>query len=257
VQSVPRKRQCTDEENVVDEPMTPESRILESESPETGDAMIRVDTAGFRPVPKHESKPDIQSTTLAMDKETAAKSNYSIMPMNTTMQRTESPSVPEQDPAESFLDTVHQIVDIVHLLNKHQTNLPRTVHRRILQSLHTAQEPIMNSTAHQWSDGRMWMEVLERGSATNRRCSVLNMLEYMGASKWYDSQIEHAKRTVYTTENKPVGEKGAATYVLDRITREYSLLNRKTITNQCSRGKRLRELVEKVGLGILISPKIW
>uniref|UniRef100_A0A093ULD9 Ubiquitin-like-specific protease 1 n=1 Tax=Talaromyces marneffei PM1 TaxID=1077442 RepID=A0A093ULD9_TALMA len=259
VQSVPRKRQCTDEENVVDEPMTPESRILESESPETGDAMIRVDTAGLRPVPKHESKPDIQSTTLAMDKETAAKSNYSIMPINTTMQRTESPSVSEQDPAESvsFLDTVHQIVDIVHLLNKHQTDLPRTVHRRILQSLHTAQKPIMNSTAHQWSDGRMWMEVLERGSATNRRCSVLNMLEYMGASKWYDSQIEHAKRTVYTTENKPVGEKGAATYVLDRITREHSLLSRKAITNQCSRGKRLRELVEKVGLGILISPKIW
>jgi hypothetical protein len=103
----------------------------------------------------------------------------------------------------------------------------------------------------------MWMEVLERGSATNWRCSVLNMLEYMGASKWYDSQIEHAKRTVYTTENKPMGEKGAATYVLDRITREHSLLSRKTITNQCSRGKRLRELVEKVGLGILISPKIW
>ncbi|KUL81575.1 hypothetical protein ZTR_09850 [Talaromyces verruculosus] len=257
VQSVPRKRQCTDEENVVDEPMTPESRILESESPETGDAVIRVDTAGLRPVPKHESKPDIQSTTLAMDKETAAKSNYSIMPINTTMQRTESPSVSEQDPAESFLDTVHQIVDIVHLLNKHQTDLPRTVHRRILQSLHTAQEPIMNSTAHQWSDGRIWMEVLERGSATNRRCSVLNMLEYMGASKWYESQIEHAKRTVYTTENKPVGEKGAATYVLDRITREHSLLSRKTITNQCSRGKRLRELVEKVGLGILISPRIW
>lgn len=58
-------------------------------------------------------------------------------------------------------------------------------------------------------------------------------------------------------ENKPVGEKGAATHVLDRITREHSLLSRKTITNQCSRGKRLRELVEKIGLGILISPKIW
>ena len=101
------------------------------------------------------------------------------------------------------------------------------------------------------------MEVLERGSATNRRCSILNMLEYMGASKWYDTQIQHAKRAVYTTDKKLVGEKGAATHVLDRITREYSLLGRKTIINQCSRGKRLRELVEIVGLGILISPKIW
>jgi hypothetical protein len=58
-------------------------------------------------------------------------------------------------------------------------------------------------------------------------------------------------------ENKPMGKKGAATHVLDRITQEHSLLSRKTITNQCSRGKRLRELVKKIGLGILISPKIW
>uniref|UniRef100_A0A093VIS8 Ubiquitin-like protease family profile domain-containing protein n=1 Tax=Talaromyces marneffei PM1 TaxID=1077442 RepID=A0A093VIS8_TALMA len=263
VQLVPRKKRCTDEENVVDESVTPEVRI-KSESPETKntpDSMIRVDTAVLRPVPNHESKPDPHST-IAMDGEITAKSetiHCSTMPTSPNQERTESPPAPEQDFTESvsFLDTVHQMVDIVHLLNRYQIDLPRTVYQRILQSLHTTQEPIMDSSAHQWSDGRMWMEVLERGSATNRRCSVLNMLEYMGASKWYDSQIEHAKRTVYTTENKPVGEKGAATHVLDHITREYTLLSRKTITNQCSRGKRLRELVEKVGLGILISPKIW
>ncbi|EED20958.1 hypothetical protein TSTA_081910 [Talaromyces stipitatus ATCC 10500] len=265
VQLVPRKKQRTDDKNAVDGPMTPESPIPESESPETEnalDSMICVDTAELRSASKHESKPDVHSTTLAMDEDNAAKSDTihcNTMSMDPTGQRAESPPVPEQDPTESmsFLDTVHQMVNIVHLLNRYQTDLPRTVHRRILQSLHTTQEPIRDSTAHQWSDGRMWMEVLERGSATNRRCSVLNMLEYIGASKWYDEQIEHAKRTVCTMENKPVGEKGAATHVLDRITREHSLLSRKTITNQCSRGKRLRELVEKIGLGILISSKIW
>lgn len=263
MQPVPRKKRCTVEENVVDERVTPEIRIKSEslETKDTPDSMIHVDTAVFRPVPNQESKPDPHST-IAMDGKITAKSetiHCSTMPKSPNRERTESPSVSEQDHTESvsFLDTVHQMVDIVHLLNKYQTDLPRTVYQRILQSLHTTQEPSKDSTAHQWSDGRMWMEVLERGSATNRRCSVLNMLEYMGASKWYDEQIEHAKRTVYTTENKPVGEKGAATHVLDRITREYSLLSRKTISNQCSRGKRLRELVEKVGLGILISPKIW
>jgi hypothetical protein len=245
--------------------MTPESRILESESPETKDALdsvIRVGTAELRPTLKLESKPAVNSTTVATDEENAAKSetiHRSSMSTSPITERTESPPVPEQDLAEgvSFLDTVHQMVDIVHLLNKYPNDLPRTVHQRILQSLHTTQEQIMDSTANQWSDGRVWMEVLERGSATSRRCSVLNMLEYMGASKWYDGQIAHAKRTVCTMENKPVGEKGAAKHVLDRITREHSLLSRKAITNQCSRGKRLRELVEKIGLGILISPKIW
>jgi hypothetical protein len=103
----------------------------------------------------------------------------------------------------------------------------------------------------------MWMEVLERGSATNRRCTVLNMLEYIGASKWYDDQIELAKRTVCTKEKKAVDDKGAATHVLNRIAREHSLLSKKIMTNRFSRGKRLRLLVGELGLGILISPMIW
>uniref|UniRef100_A0A093V2V6 Ubiquitin-like protease family profile domain-containing protein n=1 Tax=Talaromyces marneffei PM1 TaxID=1077442 RepID=A0A093V2V6_TALMA len=265
VQSISRKKQCTADENTVEEPMTPESAGPGSGSSETEDAshtMIRLDTDGLRIKSQHESKADVRPTTLTMVGDNAAKSDTShcnSASMDSTRQRTESPFMPEQGLTEcvSFLDTVHQMVDIVHLFNRHQTDLPRTVHRRILQSLQTTQEPTVDLKVNQWSDGRMWMEVLERGSATNRRCSILNMLEYMGASKWYDSQIEHAKRTVCTIENKPVGEKGAATYVLDRITQEHSLLSRKTITNQCFRGKRLRELVESIGLGILISPKIW
>jgi hypothetical protein len=82
------------------------------------------------------------------------------------------------------------------------------------------------------------------------------MLEYIGASKWYDSQIKHAKHTVFTIENKPIGKKSAAKHILDCITCKHSLLNRKAISNQCSRGKRLHKLVEKIRLGILISPKI-
>ncbi|KAF5016627.1 hypothetical protein F66182_11634 [Fusarium sp. NRRL 66182] len=178
----PKKKQRTDEKNAVDEPMTPESPTLESESPETENAL------DSRPASKHESKPDVHSTTLAMDEDKVAKSDTihcKTMSMDPTRQRTESPSVSELDPTESvsFLDTVYQMVDIVYLLNRHQTDLPRTVHRRILQSLHTTQESTVDLKVNQWSDGRMWMEVLERGSATNWRCSILNMLEYMGASK--------------------------------------------------------------------------
>ncbi|KUL81946.1 hypothetical protein ZTR_10981 [Talaromyces verruculosus] len=265
VQLTPRKKRRTDEKNADDEPMTPESPIPKSESPETENAqnsMVCVDTAELRSTSKHESKPDVYSGKLAMDEDNAAKSDRihcSTMPASPNGERTESPPAPEQDLTEgvSFIDTVHQMVDIVHLLNRYQTDLPRTVHQRILQSLQTTRESIMDSSAQRWSDGRIWIKVLERGSATNRRCSIFNMLEYIGVSKWYDGQIEYAKRTVRTLENKPVGERGAAKHVLDCITREHSLLNRKTIINQCSRGKRLRELVKMIGLGILISPKIW
>jgi hypothetical protein len=81
------------------------------------------------------------------------------------------------------------------------------------------------------------------------------MLEYMGASKWYDSQIEIAKRTVLTKQEKPVDEKGAAMHVLSCITNEPS--KRKPIANRFSRGKKVRLLVKELELGILFSPKIW
>uniref|UniRef100_A0A093X852 Ubiquitin-like-specific protease 1 n=1 Tax=Talaromyces marneffei PM1 TaxID=1077442 RepID=A0A093X852_TALMA len=253
-QPISGKKQCTDDKNAVDEPMTPESPAPESESPETEDALdsICLDTAEPRPASK----------TLAMDEENAFKSeniHRSTMPTSPNRERTESPPVLEESLVEgvSFLDTVHQMVNVIYLLNKHPNDMPRTVHQRILQGLHTNQGSIVDSTANQWSDGRMWMTVLERGSATNRRGSVLNMLEYMGASKWYDGQIELAKRTVRTKENKPVGGKGAATHVLNRIIHEHSLLDRDAIINQFSRGKKVRVLVKKLGLGILISPKIW
>jgi hypothetical protein len=145
------------------------------------------------------------------------------------------------------------MVDNVSLLKKHPDDLPRTVHQKILQSLHTNQGPIIKSQAGQWSDGKTWLEVLERGSATNSRCIIFNMLEYMGASKWYDSQIEVAKQTVKTKQNQPVDEKRAAMHVLCRIIHEHGFLNRKTITNQFSRGKKVRLLVKELGLGILFS----
>jgi hypothetical protein len=45
------------------------------------------------------------------------------------------------------------------------------------------------------------------------------MLEYMGAWEWYDSQVRlvQASGKVLTKRGKPVDQKGAATYLLDKI----------------------------------------
>lgn len=136
MQLVPRKKQCTEDENVVDEPMTLESPSLESESLETEDtpgSMIYVDTAELRSVSQHESKPDVHSTTFAMDEENVLKSeNIYHRSMLTSLNREwiELPPVPEEHLAEgvSFLDMVHQMVNIIYLLNKHLNDLPGTVH---------------------------------------------------------------------------------------------------------------------------------
>lgn len=116
--------------------MTPESRILESESPETRDAldsMIRVDTAGLRPAPKHESKPDVHPTTIAVNKENAlnCENMYrSTTPTSLNREQTEPPRTPEGDVTkdQSFKHTIYKMVDNVSLLEKHLDDLPRTVH---------------------------------------------------------------------------------------------------------------------------------
>ncbi|QGA17621.1 hypothetical protein EYB26_005296 [Talaromyces marneffei] len=260
------KRQCTDDISAVDEPMTPESPIPECEIPETEDAlesMICVDSAELRSAYEHESRLDVHSTALIMNEENPARIEdvqYNTVPTSPDGEHKESRAIPEEDLTEdvSFLDTVYHAVNIINQIKKYPNGPPQAVHIQILQTFQTNQMTTVESNRGQWSDGTMWMQVLEGSSASNRRYTILNMLEYMGASKWYDDQIELAQRTVYTKENKAVAWKGAASHVLNRITREHGSLNKKLITNQLSRGKKLRmKLVKNLGLGILFSPKIW
>jgi hypothetical protein len=118
-------------------PSAPESLVSESESPETKggpESMGYVDNPEIRSAISHKSTPDVHSTTLVMDGENPLLSeniHHSTMPPSLNREQTESPPVPEEDIAEGvpFLDTVQQMVDIVHLLKKHPNDLPRTVHK--------------------------------------------------------------------------------------------------------------------------------
>jgi hypothetical protein len=112
MQSAPRKKRCTADKNAPEEPMTPESPMLEreiSENEETLGFTTCLDTDELRPVSQQGSKVDIYSTWLAMDEEGTARSDCNTLSISNTRQRTKSPPVSEQNPTESvsFLDTVH------------------------------------------------------------------------------------------------------------------------------------------------------
>lgn len=139
--------------------------------------------------------------------------------------------------------------------------------------------------------------MLERGSSENNKVTILNMLEYMGAWEWYNSQIKLAQATICTKKNKPVDCQGAAIHVLNQmqkmqidatgqgswisgvgrvtleddksdvlliesgkvsITEQAKQVRRKHISVQLSRGQKLStQLVKELGFGILFSPRIW
>jgi len=200
--------------------------------------------------------------------------------------------------AIALIDQVVEAVRVIHQFSKYPYAVPPNVHSRILQSHWSdSQEAIDAVDWDQWSDGSMWMHVLEMGSTQNQRVTILNMIEYVGAWEWYDKQIRLAKATVRTKKNKPVDHKGAATHVLNdmqstqrgpapqgrwiggvgwvapeqkgsvsdlesesggaSITEKSRRLQRKRISVQLSRGQKITTLVKKLGLGILFSPTIW
>lgn len=198
--------------------------------------------------------------------------------------------------ADSSLDLVLEATETLHRLSKHREAAPTDVHKRVLQLIQGSYPGAMAaSTGNKWSDGSMWVRVLDMGSAQQKRVTVLNMLEYMGAWEWYDGQIKLAQNTVFTKKGKLVDRRGAATHVLDGIEKfEESIeerprwisgvgrvtahkegidlfknsqpsvdqaqkhLRRKQITLQLIRGRKLTtKLVKELGTGILFHRKIW
>jgi hypothetical protein len=112
VQSAPRKKWCTADQNALDEPLTPDSPNVESEIPENEETLglkVCLDTDGLILVSTHGNWLDIYSMMLAIDEENTAKSDCNTMSVRNTRQRIQSPPVSEQDPTESvsFLDMVH------------------------------------------------------------------------------------------------------------------------------------------------------
>ncbi|KAE8334482.1 hypothetical protein BDV24DRAFT_170146 [Aspergillus arachidicola] len=185
----------------------------------------------------------------------------------------------------SIIDLTTEAAYTIYRLSKHQDGLPSDIHKQILKSLQQEQPGASAvSTSNDWSDGAMWIQVLEMGTSQSRRVTIKNMLEYMGAWQWYNSQVELALKTAKTKNNQPVKSHGARSHVMDVIENRYltgvgvvslhenepdSLFKgrpagtcatdkkRQHIKMQLNRGKICIRLVEDLGVGILLDQKIW
>lgn len=199
----------------------------------------------------------------------------------------------------SLIDLVMEAVRVIHQFSKYPHAVPAGVHSRILQTHRNNSHETIDrlKPGDAWSDGSMWMRILEMGSTQNQKVTILNMIEYIGAWEWYDRQVNLAKATIRTKKGKLVDHKGAATHVLNAmggvqwsaaprggsisgvgtvaiwqeedstdlnpendggISAKDRQLQRKRISLQLSRGQKLStKLIKDLGLGILFSPKIW
>ncbi|BDD60236.1 hypothetical protein MAP00_005381 [Monascus purpureus] len=187
----------------------------------------------------------------------------------------------------SIIDLTVKATHTIYHLSKHKDGVPSDVHTRVLQSLQV--QPGMSAVCanrNHWSDGSIWVQILEMGESRKDRGTIQNMLEYIGAWEWYSIQVELAKKTVTTKKNKPVKQRGAAKHVMDQIqnrwiggvgtvtlqegssyyqagsgpasiSAEAKHLQRNRISMQLNRGKLCAKLVKELGLGILFDENIW
>src|SRR5438309_1597883 len=130
--------------------------------------------------------------------------------------------------------------------------------------------------------------MLEAGHARSKEATILNMIEWIGASEWYDAELEQAKKALPLTK-RGTPRKRLATVVLDKYLKEArdttameSLgklasednkdrpsspdsagiqkkifdTRRKRLLNILYRGRTLRKLIQMTCLGILFDPDI-
>jgi hypothetical protein len=203
--------------------------------------------------------------------------------------------------APTLTDMVAKAVHIIYEMSRRQ-EAPTEVHSRILSTLRpslggtpatfaVAERPgsmWIASSSTTWS-ASMWISMLEAGHARSKEVTILNMIEWMGASEWYDAELEQAEKAPPPTK-RGTPRKRLATVVLDKylnaardttatenpgklaskdgedrpsspnstgIQKRIFDTRRKKLNKIFHRGRILRKLIQITRLGILFDPDIW
>jgi len=214
----------------------------------------------------------------------------------------DSPAMPPPSPPEEAPRLADMVANAVHIIYEmsRRREVPTEVHLRILNTIQPglggtpATDAVgrsnsvwITSSPITWS-ASMWINMLEAGHARSKETTILNMIEWMGASEWYDVELQQAEKALPRTKRGTL-RKRVATVVLDkylkgacstaatesmdnptsadnedrlsldaaRIQTRILSARRKRLSTIFHRGRTLRNLVQMTSLGILFDPDIW
>ncbi|PIG69510.1 hypothetical protein AARAC_011498 [Aspergillus arachidicola] len=158
--------------------------------------------------------------------------------------------------------TVAIAIDIIYQFSQELYEPPQHIYTEIVRS-------VQEDVQIQWSDDRSWRDIIEKSFFKAHRYVIFNLLEYIGASEWFDKQVSIAQESFLTKKHQPIKRSTAAGKVLDNIwercnprlnnvSSKLQKAQRQRIWLQLHRGRELRSrLAKRLGLGILFSPIIW
>ncbi|KAL4948043.1 hypothetical protein BDW69DRAFT_177197 [Aspergillus filifer] len=165
-----------------------------------------------------------------------------------------------QDDLCDYHITVPVAIDIIEKLSQELHETPRHVYAEVLQLVQGDVEGSSDS---------VWRAIIRDSFFRDQKKTIFNLLEYIGASEWFDRQVSITQDSCRTKKGQPIQATTAAGKVVDSIWERSNMYpdhicgktekaQRKRIWLQLHRGRRLREkIIKRLGLGILFSPKIW
>ncbi|GMG35157.1 unnamed protein product [Aspergillus oryzae] len=106
--------------------------------------------------------------------------------------------------------TVAIAIDIIHQFSQELCETPQHIYTEIVRS-------VQEDVQIQWSDDRSWRDIIEKSFFKAHRYVIFNLLEYIGASEWFDKQVSIAQESFLTKKHQPIKKSTAAGRVLDNI----------------------------------------
>ncbi|KIM93127.1 hypothetical protein OIDMADRAFT_138353 [Oidiodendron maius Zn] len=217
--------------------------------------------------PSSPSRTEQQEASLSNPASIQAQQVNGEQPLPTQDSQTTPSFYPPRE-ALTLTDMVAKAVHIIYEMSKRQ-EAPTEIHSTILNTLRpnlggtstpavVAEQPgsmWTTSSSTAWS-ASMWIKMLEAGHARSKETIILNMIEWMGASEWFDAEIEQAKKSPGNLASKD-NEDCPSSPTSTGIQRKIFDTRRKKLNNIFYRGRTLRKLVQMTHLGILFDPDIW
>ena len=271
-----------------------------TEGDRTSSPPDKVEMTLLERIPSSPSRTGQQQASPCSPASTQVQQVNREQPLPTQDSQTMLPPSPPRE-APTLTDMVAKAVHIIYEMSRRQ-EVPTEAHSRILSMFRPglggtpattamAERPgsmWITSSPTTWS-ASMWINMLEAGHARSKEATILNMIEWIGASEWYDAELEQAEKAPPPTK-RGTPRKRLATVVLDKYLKEARDTTamespgkfasednkdrpsspdsagiqkrifdtrRKRLLNILHRGRTLRKLIQMTRLGILFDPDIW
>lgn len=186
---------------------------------------------------------------------------------------------PPPEEALTLKSMISHSVNVISKISKRQ-KVSAEVHLKIVRtiqhSLATAavKQPNSIETTSGATSASTWINILDAGEARSKKTTILNMMEWIGAAEWFDTEVQQAQQALPRTK-RGAPRKRVATIILDKYFQEvpdsedHSLPitsngiqnrildeKRQRFIKNVNKGRNLRQLVQMTHLGILFQSNV-